>query len=296
MKKIKSNPTAVLTFLFLFSGSIIFNLYYTSGNPIVCFLVTSAVLLAVAVFLETISKIRKSKSFPRFFRVIFTVIAFVCLYFNVLTYADSLGTFADYYARLSVLVFAGFSVVASGYFAAKQGNNALTGFASMTAVAMISWTFAGFLGFFHTRRLVPVEFSSLNITSDNIVEIIKAVLFTVADIVLVFFAVENGDGSKNENKAVGMMKGVISFALLCGINVGKNVFMFGSDFLSGLENPDLAAIRLIPMFELPEISVIVNTFAVNMRSMLYIRVILCCTGRKNRYVTDCDRFFTLRFI
>ena len=96
-----------------------------------------------------------------------------------------------------------------------------------------------------------VEFSSLNITSDNIVEIIKAVLFTVADIVLVFFAVENGDGSKNENKAVGMMKGVISFVLLCGINVGKNVFMFGSDFLSGLENPDLAAIRLIPMFELP---------------------------------------------
>ena len=286
MRKIKANPAALMTFSFLFSGNILFNLYYSSGNPIACYIISSVFLLSFAFAFAVIFRQSKNKCGKILKKVVYYILSVAAagfLSFSVYTYTASLGSFADYYGEMHVVLFSAVSVLAAGFCGAKKDRNSVIGFACMTVFLMIVWTFAGMLGFFYTKNIVPVKMLNFNLSVGNVMEIMKTTVILSADIIFLLAVSEKcGNVSKENNIKSNVVYGVMLYIVLCGINLLKNVLMFGEEFLSGLENPDLAAIRLVPMFELPEISVIVNTLAVTLRALVYIRVFYETFFEKNQ--------------
>ena len=273
MRRITVSPVSVLTFSFLFSGNILFGLYYSSENPVVCYIFASLFLVIFTFIVAKWFCNRKNISqrpYAVFVSVTAGMFALFPAAYTLFVYAKSLGTFADYYSSAFVTVFAVLVVIISGICAAKKGEMAVYGYARMTVLLMLVWILAGLFGFVHTKNIVVTKSPFTNILMADWSEIIKNILLISLDMVflLVIFT-DNQEGDEKNKIPVRMLYGVLSYVFVSGINMFKNLFMFGTDFLTQLDNPDLAAIRLIPMFELPEISVIVNTFAVTLRIAVY---------------------------
>ena len=274
MRRFKTNWVTMLTLSFLLSGNILHGLYYSSGNPAVSFICIS-VFLALFTFLASkyfVSGVNISeKGYSRFFSVSAVAFAAIPLAYTVAVYTRMLGSFAGYYSTVQVTVFAVFSAVITGICAARKGVIALSGFARMTVYVMLVWILAGYFGFFHTKNIVPLQSVSDGVRGVDFVDIMKnAVLITVDTVFLFVVLTDNRTGEEKIRISHSALVGVWIYIAVSGINMLKNLLMFGKDFLVRLDNPDLAAIRLIPMFELPEISVVVNTFAVTVRVAVYL--------------------------
>lgn len=274
VKKIQFGTSSVLTLAFLFSGNIIYGLYPSSGNPILSYICISLFLLLLTFltakyFVSAKYALQNKKC--RFLAVFEGIVVLLPLSYMLSVYADTLGSFAKYYASVQVLVFAVIFTTISGICIARRGTLAVLGFARMTVWFMIAWIFAGWLGFAHTKNIVIPASPFGPAVKTDIIDIIKNTVIGAVDIVLLVFVLTDNKSDK-EKKCIlpQVLSGVWLYIAVSGINMLKNLLLFGADFLERLDNPDLAAIRLIPMFELPEISVVVNTAAVVLKISVYM--------------------------
>ncbi len=276
--KILKNRASVLTFTFLLSGNIIHGLFYSSGNPVVCFLAVSAVLitftkLASAYFLrhETIKSV-KTACFFAIATGIFMVVPFS---YTVQIYVRSLGTFSAFYATVPAVIFAVLSAVFLGTYSAYKGERSVYGFSRMIYIAAVIWILSGAFGLLYTKKLVPLYSPVERLSDTNWLEVLKNIALITFDTVFLFITLtDNRSKSDKKELCSGVCAGTLIFVVVSGLNLLKNLIIFGADFAKRLESPDLAAIRLIPMFELPELGVIINTFAVTVRGAVYICALL----------------------
>ena len=148
------------------------------------------------------------------------------------------------------------------------------------------WTVAGFFGFFSVKDVVTIESPFSRLTDTDIVSLLKNTAYVCLDVTLLAVVLTDGE-SMAVRKIVpkSFFYGAGAFVLLTGFNIFKNLLMFGEDFSASMNNPDLTAIRLVPLFDLPEASVIVNTFACAVKLSVYVCAALFTLKNsfKNRY-------------
>lgn len=274
MKKIRFGTVSVLTLAFLFAGNILYGIYPSSGNPVLSYICISVFLPVITFIVSSYFLSGKNISRKRhssFLAVLFCVFTVIPLSYTVSVYTSALGSFAKYYSSAQVVVFAVVSVVISGICTAQKGVTAVMGLARMSVWFMIVWIFAGWLGFAHTKNIVsPLSPFRLLDDTDFVDIAIKGIISAV-DIVLLFVVLtDNRNLDEKKHILPQIMSGVWLYIAVSGVNMLKNLLLFGSDFLGRLDNPDLAAIRLIPMFELPEISVVVDTVSVVLKISVYL--------------------------
>jgi len=274
MKKNITSRPSVLTFAFLFSQSIIHNLYFHSGNAILSWLVSSAFLVMYVYGTSRWMLCRKSisqRSYSKFFAVFTALLMLPSAAFTVSEYVISLGTFADYYKTVHVALFALANTVCAAFIMSASGKDSVGGFAVMTAAFSALWVLVGFFGFLHTKNAVVPNSITANIANTDFADIAKnAVLITFDTFLLQFVFFNSAADGNKKILPKQILSGTVAFVCVSGVNMLKNLFMFGDEFIGGVNNPNLAAIRLIPLFELPEISVIVNAFAASLRLAVYI--------------------------
>lgn len=267
---------SIYTFAFIYSGTVISCPYYTSGKPVVNYLLSavSAVLYAyfAARYFSNRDFVKQSPINKIFvFGIILTAI--ISGAFMLTDYIKSFVTFSDYYAGDFVSVFTLCAVIICSVYCAYKGRVCMEGFSGLVFVVFILWTLSGFFAFFTTHNAVIPDAPFSDISISDFVFALKGVLYVCFDITVIGVILCSGKSSR-EREVVpdAMVKGAFAFALLTGINLARNLLLFGEEFSLDIANPDLAAIRLIPMFELPEISIIVNTFACAIRLSGYFHL------------------------
>ena len=113
-------------------------------------------------------------------------------------------------------------------------------------------------------------------------------------------------GSKNTSAAVAETKHTV---LMTEGSIFKNLLLFGQRLAGAAAYPDLAAVRLVPILDLPELSVMINTFACTVKLSVYAACAVTLLknafgARYNAAVTNgffaaflsafCAFFFTMR--
>lgn len=273
MKGGRIGTTAVLTLSLLLSGDILFGLYYRNGSPILGYVCCSAILVVMVVPVAkffTAGKKTPGKFRSRLLAVLLGVFLLIPFAYTVSVYARKLGSFARYYSHVQVVVFAVLFAVMAGIITAKKGEVSVSGFARLTAWTLLIWLMAGLLGFAHTKNVV-VQYPLYAIDKSGVLGMLKNSVLQISDVVFVLAVVtDNKSASEKKRASSQVVWGTVIYIAVSGLNMLKNTLMFGGEFVSLLDNPDLAAARLIPMFELPEVGVIVNSVAVTLRSALYI--------------------------
>lgn len=272
-KTLKSRA-AVLAFTFLFSENILYNLFYSGRNPIISFLVISVALMIftkmICMYFQNRERIKGIRT-ARFFAIstgIFMIVPFCC---TVQAYVKTLGVFSSYYATIPAVVFAAVSAAFLGIYCACKGEKSVYGFARMIFAVSVVWVLSGAFGLLFTKKFVPLSLSFGNFSDTNWLETLKSMaLITFDTVFMVITLTDNRLKSERKELCSGICIGTYVFVAVSGINLLKNLFIFGADFAKRLDSPDLAAIQLIPMFELPELGVIVNTFSVTIRGAVYI--------------------------
>lgn len=275
MTKTKSTSVSFLTFIYLLSGSVLYGGFYRCGNPIICFALGSLLLAVYAGFTGRFFAKRTNGGnslFSKVFGIVLCILLSVLCGFAVNAYSSGLGDFAEYYGKGFVEFFAAGAVLFFGMYLAGKGKTSVFGFARISAGLLAFLTLIGVLGFFYTKSAAAPDFSPKSLGKIDFWNILQncAVLYSGIPAVYAVSA-DNAHNSEKTGTAYAVLKGVWAYIAVGGANVIKNVLLFGEDFVSAIENPDLAAIRLIPMFELPEISVIADTAALCTRLSVY-----CC--------------------
>ena len=128
----------------------------------------------------------------------------------------------------------------------------------------------------------------------------------------VFLAVVLCDGQNEETRNLtprAFLRGTALFLLAVGANLVKNLLLFGQRLAGAAAYPDLAAVRLVPILDLPELSVMINTFACTVKLSVYAACAVTLLknafgARYNAAVTNgffaaflsafCAFFFTMR--
>lgn len=266
---------SITVFAFLYSGTVIYSPFYASGNAVLSFVLTSVITIAYTAFASRYFARRnglKLKLQAKFFAVAVSALAVVPMGVLAAVYVRTLATFADYYAAAFVSVFSAVSVILIAVYGASRGKSSVLGLATLIFPVFVLWTSAGFFAFMTTKNIVPLQAAFSDIEQTDWFVFIKNAAYVCIDITLLAAVLCN-----NESEAVrktaprAISRGAAAFVILSGVNIFKNLLLFGNEFSSRLNNPDLAAIRLIPMVDLPEISVIVNTFACTLKLAVY-----CC--------------------
>lgn len=263
----------ITVFAFLYSGTVIYSPFYASGNAVLSFVLTSVITLAYTAFVSGYFAKRnglKLKLQAKFFAVAVSVLAIVPMGALAADYVRTLATFADYYATAFVSVFSAAAAILIAVYCASREKSSVMGFATLVFWVFVLWTLAGIFAFMTTKNIVPLQAPFSNIAQTDWFVFVKNAVYVCIDITLLTAALCNNESDavrKTAPRAIN--RGAAAFVLLSGVNIFKNLLLFGDDFASRLNNPDLAAIRLIPMVDLPEISVIVNTFACVLKLAVY---------------------------
>lgn len=272
----KKNTVLVYTlfvFSFLYSGTVISCPFYMLGEPVMSYLITSAFLgvyTFAAVKYFSVRRYVGRKKGGIYFAVLMAVLAVVPASLTACLYADSFGVFADYYAEPFTKYFALAALIFCSVYGAFKGRAAVSGFAGLAVPLLIMWTAAGFFAFFTTKQIVPLENPLKNLSDISVLNMLKGIGYFCFDITFISVMLPyKGDKEVASAASKGILYGVEGYILIAGINLLRNLFLFGEDFALSIPNPDLAAIRLIPMFDLPEISIVVNTFACAVKLSVY---------------------------
>lgn len=273
--KMKNNSLmyTITVFAFLYSGTVIYSPFYASGNALLTFLLTSVIILAYTAFAAGYFSSRnglKLKLEAKCFAVAVSALAVIPMGALVADYVATLATFADYYSTVFVSVFSAASVILIAVYGAGRGKSTVMGLATLVFPAFVLWTLVGFFAFMTTKNAVPLQSPFLKIAQTDWFVFVKNALYVCIDVTLLVAVLCNNESEtvrKTAPRAIN--RGAAAFVLVGGVNVFKNLLLFGNDFARRLDNPDLAAIRLIPMVDLPEISVVVNTFACVLKLAVY---------------------------
>lgn len=277
--KNKKSSAGFLSFACLFSGTVLHGGYYASGNAVVGFCAVSVTLVLFAEIVGNIAekgRLFSKTTLGKATSLIFCVIAIAFGGFWLREYLSSLGTFGDYYASGFVTVFTAISVVFFGVYCGFKGKKAITGFARMMSGLLVVCTLVGVLGFLHTKKIIPPDSPQRRLAETDFLSVAWICTAVCFDVIPIFAVLRrNGTACERTELVKSVKRGVFVFLIADGINMMKNILLFGEEFASSLNNPDLAATRLIPSFEMPEISVISGTAAVMVKISVYSAMIFC---------------------
>ena len=137
MKSKKNNLSisySIFVFAYLFSGNVIYSPLYDTENAVVSFIFTSIIVLAYTAFTgKFFSKMVciQRNNVAVFFAFAILLIMLVPIGSLVRDYIKTLGTFADYYAKMFTSVFAALSVIFCSIYCANKGRICVTGFATL---------------------------------------------------------------------------------------------------------------------------------------------------------------------
>ena len=268
-----ASMTAGMTvFSVLYASTVIGTPLYRNGHTLFRFLVTAAVLLVYAPLCFRFFTARETcpkKGVTRVASVVFAAAAVCVGACSAARFASPLGTFAPYYGTWQVRLAAGLLVVLIALYAAYHGRYAVTGFASVIAWVFPLWTGMGLFAFLATKTAVlpspPLAGADRKLLADALTETLPLLADVTAAALLL---TANGTMSKkNVHFADG---GVIAFLVLGAVNVLKNLLLLGEAFAAKTNVPNLAAIRLVPLLELPELAVIVGMAAAVVHTAVYV--------------------------
>lgn len=284
--KNRSISYKIYVFAFIYSGIIIYSPYYAGGNPAFNFLFSSGAAILYTFVLKRLFFVATAKKMNSASRVVCLPITFLAIisgFFVIGKYVVALSGFADYYAKPAVVLFAVVSIIACSVLCAKKGKVCVLGFAGLVFSFFVLWTLCGFFAFFTTKHVVLPDKSFFDIYG-VIDYAVKSSVCICLDITFAWAVLYTGKEEKHVISG-SLLKGTFWFVLLSGINLIKNILLFGKEFALGIDNPDLASLRLVPMFDLPEISVVVNTFACIVKISGYCYVISAVF--KNAFDKEC---------
>lgn len=185
-------------------------------------------------------------------------------------YVDLLSIFDRDYSGWLVAGGAAVWIVLCGGYAAARGRVSLQGTALLAIPVFATWTVVGFFAFMSIGRIQMSEISLLPPRGEGVWVFIGETIYMCADAVLGVFCL---DGKPKEGEPVGphiFVEGAGIFVLVSGVKLIRDLLLFGQTLTAEVRDAELAAIRSVPMLELPEISVLVHTFAVVIKLGFYL--------------------------
>ena len=192
---------------------------------------------------------------------------------NVSFFASSLGLFDDFYSSETCVFFAAFFSLFCAFFIGKRGKNGIIFFGLLSSVFFFAWTFFGFFAFFTAKHAVLISSPLKLLEKTDFFGIIKDILYINADLAVFAYVLSKNESTpEKQTLKAAIPAGSAFFAAVSGANVLKNALLLGDRLLYEAENPNFTAIRMIPLFELPEICVAVNAFA----CIIKASVSVCC--------------------
>ena len=274
MNRIKlSYPVFTLTFAYLLSGNVIMNPVYLIKNPLVVYILTSAVLLVYSNIILSYFIKRKSINNTKYAKLVASALFLLVIFpmtSVVFNYTKGLGIFSDYYATAFVVIFASVACIGCSVYGAYKGKGCTVNFSYLVYPIMALWIVLGIFAFLHTKNAVPLKEGLGGIIEIDFREFLKCVGYVCFDLTLLMTVLtDNVKDSKKRSFKSSVNAAVLLYIVITGIGLVKNLLLFGEDFLQRMENPELTSISLVPLFEFPEISLIINTFACVMKMCVY---------------------------
>lgn len=271
----KNNLAAysIAVFSFLYSGTVLYSPFYASGSAVLHYLVTGAAILVYSYAAARYFAARRgigTRGPAGIFGVTVAFLTAVAAGSLVAEYVRALGGFAEEYGSLFTVVFAAGALLVCSIYGALRGRICVSGVACLAVWLFVVWTAAGFFAFFSVKRIVPLGAPFAHFLQTDVLALVKNTARVCLDITLL--AVVLTDNESESVRALApkaFLYGALGYVLLGGFNVFKNLLLFGEELCARLNNPDLAAIRLAPLFDLPEISVIADTFACAVKISVY---------------------------
>lgn len=265
---------ALITFSYLYAGTVLRKPFYAGGVPLLGLLTSGGALLVfsyvcAACFAGRAGRGTRAPS--GFFAV---VCGMLCTVFCAAILARFLGSLAYFdadYGKPFVVICAFLACLGITLYAAAHTRLCVGGFALLTAIPFLLWTCLGFFAFFTTKKAFALT-SPLGGFSfrTGLVPLLAETAYICLD--TVFLAVVLCDGQNEETRNLtprAFLRGTALFLLAVGANLVKNLLLFGQRLAGAAAYPDLAAVRLVPILDLPELSVMINTFACTVKLSVY---------------------------
>ncbi len=262
-------------FAYLYAGNVVRAPYYDSKNPVLSFFFTSLAVLFLSFGIARYFACHTAVS-SRYGARLFAGVAAVlsCVYCGSLIekYSASLAGFSPEYGTLFAILGVAAVIIWTCVYGASHGRVCVIGFAMLTFWLFAVWTAASFFAFFSTSPVLPLEspFGAGRVV--DIPSILGEMAYVLLD--MVFLAVVLSDNETDKVKSTvprAFVCGSVLFVIVSGANLFKNLLLFGEELAVAAKSPDLAAFRLVPLFDLPEMSVVVDSFA----CVLKVGVALC---------------------
>ncbi len=254
---------ALAVFVYTYSGVVGKYPDYNANALLTYFFVSAcAAVFAFAVSVFFTSDFENGNKIKKIFPVL--LFAFCALYTasDVCFFAYSIRLFDDYYSQTWCMAFSAGAALLCGAHLARRGKNAVTSFCILSSALFAAWTFFGLFAFFTAENALSVSSPLSLLEKTRFSGIIKDILYLNADLaVLAFVLSKNESKERRQTLKKAIPAGVFAFIAVSGINVLKNLLLFGDKLSDDAQNPNFTAIRMIPLFDLPEICVIVSAFA-----------------------------------
>lgn len=256
-------------FSYLYAGSVLHTPYTSAGAPMWGLVATGLCVMASAYgaahFLKT-----HTQSHTSSLAMLLSVL--LCAYSGAAgaQYVDLLSVFDRDYSGLYVIGGAAIWVVLCGGYAAFRGWVCLNGTALLAIPVFAVWTVVGAFAFLSIGQIQLSEVSFMPPQGEGVWVFLAETVYMCADAVLGVFCL---DEKSKEEKAVCprvFLRGAGIFVFVSGIELIRSLLLFGQTLTAEVRAPELVAIRLVPGLELPEISVLVHTFAVVIKLGFYL--------------------------
>ncbi len=253
----------VTVFVYLYSGYVLYCPFYGGENALLEYIVTSLFTLAAALVSSSFFSKRKAagkRHASPYFAVVISVILAVLSSAYIALYTSLLGIFGeDYPAPLAALFFAAV-IIAGGVMGAEKGRICVLSFCRMVLLPLVTVAIAGCFAFFTTKSafLLPSPFASFS--DGEFFHLPLSIAYLGLDITfLSVILTDNESGEVRKASVQSVMKGTSLFVLFSGLCTAKNLMLFGEAYASEMISADLAALRLVPMFDLAEIAVVIRS-------------------------------------
>lgn len=269
---------SIAVFAFLYAGSVVRAPFYGTGSPILAYLVTGAAVMVYAYAAGAFFAGRTDlgRRGPAGVLAV-TVTVLVCVAAGALTeeYIQRLGGFAVEYGKPFVLFCAAAGMLGCGVYAAFRARVCVTGLARLVFWMFGLWTAAGFFAFFTLKGAVMPDSPFADFSGVKWGALIGETAYVCLDLTLLAVVLTDRESpTVRQITPRAFLYGSFGFVLLSGLNLFKNLVLFGEEDAAAAANPDLAAIRLVPLFDLPEMSVFVGTFACAVKISVYACAVL----------------------
>jgi hypothetical protein len=261
----------IMIFMFILSGILLKNPVLSYSNIFLTslFTILFGVLFSTLYYSIFISPKKLKSAFVKFvFTLIACTIAVIACAVYLFDFTLSVSYINDYYNSLLFMVALALVVIACACFAAYSGYRTISMLCGILVWVVPLFVFATYFSFIEAGYREPVKLLfSFPLKSKFVFDSFKSALFLFSDISVLLYLMYSSKSVTNPKdfKKVYITGISIAIFFLLAETIKCN-FLFGTDFLLVIKEPNLAATRLIPGLNVPEI------FTVNLSCALLIKL------------------------